>query len=77
MREDPGARRNRGSSAGPWVLGGLVVAVIVLVAIMALRPVPSPAASEARPAPVSVEQRVADDQRAQDRRDADRHAATP
>lgn len=76
MREDPVARRNRGGGAGLWILLGLAVFGALLVVVVLLRPGPAPA-PEPLPeaAAVSMEERVAADQRALRQRDADRDEA--
>ena len=76
MREDPVARRNRGGGAGLWILIGLAVVGAALVLAVLLRPGPV-AAPEPQPeaAAVSMEERVAADQRALRQRDADRAEA--
>ena len=64
MREDPVARRNRSTMLGVWVLGGLAALIVLLVAIDLLRPAPTSALVEpaATAAPVSMKQRVANEE---------------
>lgn len=76
MREDPVARRNRGGGASLWILLGLAVFGAVLVVVVLLRPAPV-SAPEPQPeaAAVSMEERVAADERAHRVRDAARDEA--
>jgi predicted phosphoribosyltransferase len=77
MHEDPVARRNRGTSTGLWVLGGLALLVAALLAVALLRPIPVPAEPEPAAAAVSMEQRVANDTIEANRREqARRHPAS-
>lgn len=65
MREDPVARRNRGHNpVGLWILGGLALLVVVLVAADLLRPRPAPAPLSEPPAPVTAQERVVLDEKA-------------
>jgi hypothetical protein len=75
MNEDPIARRNRGGGYGVWILLGLGLLVVVLIAAVMLKPAPAQAPLDAAPAAVSMEQRVAADTVDRQKRDAARAEA--
>lgn len=72
MQEDPSARRNRGNAVGLWIVAALAGLVVILITVEVLRPAPTSVAPPPEIAPVSVKQRVANDQAAAARREASR-----
>jgi hypothetical protein len=74
MREDPIARRNRGNNNGLWLLGGLAILVVALLIAYTFKPQAVTTASLPEPAPISMAQRVQDDEARLSRQDVVRRS---